>query len=81
MTMTTVKPELAGAPILIAYDETGAAQILIYDGNALTGFCDANGNAIGTDLATQTAIISTFATADEVVLHMGGLSVLFELYH
>ena len=81
MAMTTVKPELAGAPILIAYDQTGAPQVLIYDGNQISGFCDINGNAIGTDLATQAAILQTFATADEVVLFQGGLAVLFELYH
>ena len=81
MAMTTVKPELAGAPILVAYDQTGAPQVLIYDGNAVSGFCDINGNAIGTDLATQAAIIQTFATSDEVVLFQGGLAVLFELYH
>ena len=75
------KPELAGAPILVAYDESGAPQVLIYDGNAISGFCDINGNAIGTDLATQAAIIQTFATADEVVLYMGGLAILFDLYH
>ena len=79
--MTTVKPELAGAPILVTYDASGAAQILIYDGNAISGFCDMNGNAIGTDLANQAAIINNFATADEVVLYMGGLAVMFDLYH
>ena len=78
MAMVTVKPELAGAPILVAYDQNGAPQVLIFNG---TGFMDMNGNAIGADIATQAAIIQTFATADEVVLFQGGLAVLFELYH
>lgn len=78
MAMVTVKPELAGAPILVAYDQNGAPQVLIFNG---TGFMDMNGNVIGTDIATQAAIIQTFATADEVVLFQGGLAVLFELYH
>ena len=74
-------PDLAKAPILVTYDATGAPQVLIYNGNPETGFCDINGNDIGTDLANQAAIIQNFATADEVVLYMGGLSILFELYH
>ena len=79
--MTTVKPELAKAPILLVHDASGNAQVLIYDGNAISGFCDVTGAAIGTNPAAHAAIIQAFATADEITLFQGGLAILFELYH
>lgn len=70
-----------GAPVLTAYDAAGNAYTIIYTGmEGAQAFCDINGNFIGTD-PSHTAIIMAFATAEEVVLHQGGLSAILEFYH
>jgi hypothetical protein len=71
-----------GAPFITVHDESGAAHTLylVQNSDGSGTFYDVQGRQLGTDASHQ-AIIMAFATADEVVLHMGGLSVLFEFYH
>ena len=67
-----------GAPFMTVTGADGTNYTIYYANGA---FFDMNNNQIGADLATQAAIIQALATADQIVLHQGGLSVVFELYH
>lgn len=70
-----------GAPFITVYDAAGTAHTLYLVQEGQNGtFYDLNNNALGTD-PSHMAIIQAFATADEIILHQGGLSVLFEMYH
>ncbi len=72
----------AGAPFLtvVGADGTEHTIYFVQQGEAGT-FYDMNGLAIGTESPDTAAIIAAFASADQVVLHQGGLSAVFELYH
>ncbi len=72
----------AGAPFLtvVGADGTEHTIYFVQDGQAGT-FYDMNGLAIGTESPDTAAIIAAFASADQIVLHQGGLSAVFELYH
>ena len=64
-------PELKAAPFLTVYSgET--AYTVYFDGTTF--------NALPGQTITQELVLA-FATADEIVLHQGGLSVMFQLYH
>ncbi|MBQ7389645.1 MAG: bacterial Ig-like domain-containing protein [Clostridia bacterium] len=72
----------AGAPFLTAVGPDGTAHTIYFVQEGESGtFYDMNGLAIGTGSPDTAAIITAFATADQVVLHQGGLSAVFELYH
>ena len=84
-------PALAqGAPFLVVHDQAGNAYVLFHNG---TNLCDLTGrvfdaNSIDADMSNPSlgtlnhaAIYQAFVTADEITLHQGGLSVLFEFYH
>ena len=68
----------SNAPIVTAIGADGVAQSMYFNG---TTFCDMNNNPIGSDPAAAQAIFTAFYTADELVLHYSGLSVIFQLYH
>lgn len=71
-----------GAPFITVFDQEGNAHTLylVQDGTGGGTFYDVNNNALGTDPSHQ-AIIMAFATSDKIVLHQGGMSIIFELYH
>ena len=71
----------AAAPFITVHDSEGTAHTLYFVQQGTSGtFYDISNKALGTD-ASHTAIIQAFAAADEIILHQGGLSVLFEMYH
>ena len=65
------------APFFTVKDAEGNLHTIFFNG---TTFCDAYGNALGTDASHQ-ALVAAFMQADRIVLSQGGLSVLFEFYH
>ena len=67
-----------GASFLTAYGADGVAYTIYYNGET---FCDAATNAPLTECANVANIATAFATADKIMLHLGGLSAIFELYH
>ena len=70
-----------GAPFITAFDQDGNAHTLYLVQSGESGtFYDVNNKQLGTD-PSHNAIIMAFATTDKVVLHQGGLSVVFEFYH
>ena len=71
----------AGCPFLTVIDKNGDSHTIYFvqEGEGGT-FYNMNGEAIGASADTVT-IIDAFATADQVILHQGGLSAIFELYH
>ena len=72
----------AGAPFLTAVGPDGTAHTIYFVQEGESGtFYDMNGLAIGTESPDTAAIITAFATAEQVVLHQGGLSAVFEIYH
>ena len=72
----------AGAPYLTVFSGGTAYTIYFVQTSATSGyFCDINGHIIDGTLQSDVAIFGAFATADEIVLHQGGLSVIFDLYH
>ena len=73
----------AGAPYLTVFDANGTAYTVYFVATSATSgyFCDINGHIIDGTLQSDFAIFSAFAAADEIVLHQGGLSVIFDLYH
>lgn len=72
----------AGAPFITVHDAAGNAHTVYFvqQGNSGT-FYDLSGNVLGSDPANHAAIIQAFATADEIILNQGGLSIIFEMYH
>lgn len=90
MTILTHPALAQGAPFLVVHDQAGNAYVLYHNG---TNLCDLTGRvfdatSIGADMSNPSlgtlnhaAIYQAFATADEITLHQGGLSVLFEFYH
>lgn len=73
----------AGAPYLTVRDANGTAYTIYFvQTSPTTGyFCDINNNIIDGSRESDFAIFKAFAAADEIVLHQGGLSVIFDLYH
>lgn len=72
----------AGAPFLSVTAEDGTVHTVYFiQKGELGSFYDMNGLEIGTQSPDTAAIIGAFAAADQVALHQGGLSVIFELYH
>ena len=73
----------AGVPYMTVHDAAGNAHTIyfIQTGETTGDFYDINGNVLGSDPAAHAPIIQAFATADEIILHQGGLSILFEMYH
>ncbi len=73
---------LASYPFITVYGSDGTAYTMYFVQQGAGGtFYDLEGEIIGGGSSITTEIITALATADEVVLHQGGLSVLFELYH
>ena len=66
-----------GAPIVTAIGPDGVAQSIWTDN---VNFYDMAGNSVASSPNAQ-AIFAAFSTADELVLHYNGLSVIFQLYH
>ena len=66
-----------GAPIVTAIGPDGVAQSIWTDN---VNFYDMAGNPVASSPNAQ-AIFAAFSTADELVLHYNGLSVIFKLYH
>lgn len=82
MVLMQTKPEVASCPFITVYGADGTAYTMYFVQQGEGGtFYDLDGKAIGTESPQTTAIIGALVAADEVVLHQGGLSVLFELYH
>ena len=72
----------SACPFITVYGADGTAYTMYFVQQGESGtFYDLDGKAIGTESPQTTAIIGALVAADEVVLHQGGLSVLFELYH
>lgn len=72
----------AGAPFITAVGADGTEHTIYFVQQGESGaFYDMNGLAIGTESPDTAAIIAAFASADQIVLHQGGLSAVFELYH
>ena len=72
----------AGAPFLSVVGADGTEHTVYFVQQGESGaFYDMNGLAIGTESPDTAAIIAAFASADQIVLHQGGLSAVFELYH
>lgn len=72
----------AGAPFLTVVGADGTEHTIYFVQQGESGtFYDMNGLAIGTQSPDTAAIIAAFASADQIVLHQGGLSAVFELYH
>ena len=76
-TLFGVNPALAAAPFLTVYDSTGTAHTIFFDGAT---FRTLDGAQFGT-AAEHAAVAAAFASADQVVLTQGGISVIFEFYH
>ena len=72
-----VNPALASAPFLTVYDSTGNAHTIFFDGAT---FRTLDGAQLGT-APEHAAVAAAFASADQVVLTQGGISVIFEFYH
>lgn len=70
-------PTAAGAPFLTVKGADGTDYTMCYAGDL--GFIDLQGNAVSP--ATHAELLDAFATADEIILSQGGMSMLFELYH
>lgn len=82
MVLMQTKPEVAACPFITVYGADGTAYTMYFVQQGESGtFYDLDGKAIGTESPQTAAIIGALVAADEVVLHQGGLSVLFELYH
>ena len=72
----------AGAPYLTVFSGGTAYTVYFVQTSEDSGyFCDINGHIIDGTLESDFAIFGAFAAADEIVLHQGGLSVIFDLYH
>ena len=72
----------AGAPYLTVFSGGTAYTVYFVQTSQTSGyFCDINNNIIDGSRESDFAIFNAFATADEIVLHQGGLSVIFDLYH
>ena len=80
MVLMQNKPEVAACPFITVYGADGTAYTMYFVQQGESGtFYDLDGKAIGTESPQTAAIIGALVAADEVVLHQGGLSVLFEL--
>ncbi len=75
-------PAMAACPFITVYDQAGTAYTLYFVQEGTGGmFYDLSNNMAITDSPNAMAICLALATADEVVFHQGGLSILFEFYH
>ena len=66
---------MGAAPFVTVHDAAGNYYTLMFNGN----FVDLQGNAVSP--ATHVELLEAFATADEIIFSMGGMSILFDLYH
>ncbi len=64
----------ASAPFLTVVDAEGNNHVIFFNG---TTFCDAMGNALGTD-ASHGALVAAFASAEYITLSQGGMTIVFE---
>lgn len=72
---TAIISGAGAAPFVTVHDAAGNYYTLMFNGN----FVDLQGNAVSP--ATHVELLEAFATADEIIFSMGGMSILFDLYH
>ena len=73
---TAIVSGAGAAPFVTVHDAEGNYYSLMFNGSA---FVDLQGNTVTP--GTHAALLEAFATADEVIFSMGGMSILFDLYH
>ncbi len=72
---TAIMNGAGAAPFVTVQGADGTYYSLMFNGN----FVDLQGNAVSS--STHADLLEAFSTADEIIFSMGGMSILFDLYH